>query len=382
MKEIYEPKSGFWKNLFSYSGWGIGLLGLLIAIYSAFIKKDEPQLEYDILSSAKFINNNETSRNLKIFVDSLDVQENHLNITAYNIKVENKGSENIRHNDYDNDCFGLKIQDGRLLEHPVLLEVSDEHIKTVYPINDSIKDSTFIEIPRLILDSGDYFIIRVVLLHNINKESHFVPYGKIVGQKCIELNVPQPSTSNFWSLVVSGGFLVHIVRFVLYLIILIVVTIVAGVVIVHISEYIGRKKRQSQIKDLSKNNSLVKFVCDDYIEDGNDIIYDMYRTLSRKESELTTWYKKGKSLVHNKPMKYRLGDGSYNIERYHEIERMIDKGYLCIKDDRITVNKDAKRTVSLIFKMIKNSHQLSRSDLFQLSTIHPLEAEAADESDN
>ena len=65
-------KHGIWGMVMSYAGWGIGLASLLIAIYAEFIKKDEPKLEYEVMSSTDFINNQETSASLKIFVDTLD----------------------------------------------------------------------------------------------------------------------------------------------------------------------------------------------------------------------------------------------------------------------------------------------------------------------
>lgn len=58
MKDSFEYKkeqSPRYKIIFYFAGWGIGLASLLIAIYSEFIKKDEPRLEYDIVSSTTFL---------------------------------------------------------------------------------------------------------------------------------------------------------------------------------------------------------------------------------------------------------------------------------------------------------------------------------------
>lgn len=180
-------KRGIWGIAMSYAGWGIGLASLLIAVYAEFIKKDEPRLEYEIISSTDFINNQETSASLKIFVDTLDVQENHLNITAYNIRVENRGTEHIRYDDYDKGAFGLKVIDGQLLEPPTLLQSSTTHIRDLYVVNnDSLKDANFVTIPNISLDVEDNYTIRVVLLHGAEKTPQFRPEGKIVGQKMIE----------------------------------------------------------------------------------------------------------------------------------------------------------------------------------------------------
>lgn len=54
-KDIRQRPRGFCKAFMAYAGWIIGLASLLLGIYSGFIKKDEPKLEYDVVSATRLM---------------------------------------------------------------------------------------------------------------------------------------------------------------------------------------------------------------------------------------------------------------------------------------------------------------------------------------
>lgn len=193
------------------------VIGLIVTIIVS-TKKSYPKLEYDIVSAIDFFNNPESVPYIKMFIeDTIDVQENHYNITAYSIKVENKGTKHIKYSDYDEGFFGLKVDNGSLLDAPVLLSASDTHIEDIFCIDSIAKGSCEINIPHISLDADNYYIIKIVLLHNVDSIPKFYPKGKITGQKSIQINETQKTTTTFWSEVFSGGWPVQIVRLVLYL---------------------------------------------------------------------------------------------------------------------------------------------------------------------
>ena len=360
-------KRSFGGMLMSYAGWGIGLASLLIAIYAEFIKKDEPRLEYEIISSTDFINNQETSASLRIFVDTLDIQENHLNITAYNIKVENKGTEHIRYDDYDKGTFGLKIIDGQLLEPPTLLHSSTVHIKDIYVANsDSLEDECFVTIPRISLDVEDNYTIRVVLLHSADKTPKFLPEGKIVGQKTIEfldLKAPEPG---FWSIVFAGRWYVHIVRFFIYLFVIAIAGVLFGIILSQISDAVSKRKRKNRMVELSKKEKLVESVVKDYIDNGEGVIVQLHELFSKNENEISTQYAKSKGFVRSKRALEINNRNAvlFHRSRYHRIQKMIDKGYLEVKEkDSIAFNKEAKQTVRAIYTMLDDCDLLRGSDI-------------------
>lgn len=70
---IRELREASWRNYSKYLSWAIALVSLGITIYLGFIKKNEPKLEYDIVSSTTFINNKESAAYLKILIDTVDI---------------------------------------------------------------------------------------------------------------------------------------------------------------------------------------------------------------------------------------------------------------------------------------------------------------------
>lgn len=365
MKEVPLSKEKIGKKFISNAGWGIGLASLLIAVYAEFIKKDAPRLEYDIVSSTNFINNRETSASLRIFVDSLDIQKNHLNISAVNIKVENKGTANIRYDDYDRGVFGLSINNAQLLEPPVLVDASTDHIKTLFSKIDSLNNDTFVEIPNISLDIDDYYIVRLVLLHNDNTVPSFIPEGKVVGQKEILLNTLQAPSPSFWDMVTSGNWLVHVVRFFLYFILILLLALIIAFTASQIDELVGKRKRRKHISKLSQKKRLDERVANDYIELGDYIIRRMYEIYNKDASELSTKYKKSKGFVNSKRALEKNNHRAlmFHKGRFQSIQRMIDKGYLFLgEDDVITFNQYAKQSVIAIYDMLASMDLLKEPE--------------------
>lgn len=345
----------------SYIGWVIGLVGLLLTVYVEFIKKDAPKLEYDIVSATDFINNKESSASLRIYVDTLDIQDNHLNITAYNIKVENKGSAHIRYYDYDKGSFGLRIQNGILLEPPVLLNSSTAHIHELFPKSERVVSDSFVDIPTLSLDIDDYYTIRIVLLHSVDSIPEFNPEGKIVGQKEISFHTLQPPVPNFWKTVFYGSWDIHLVRFIIYLLAITIISLLSSLSFASISDAVAKRKRRKRMAELSKKKDLVPFVQDDYVKNGEYAIIKMHDMYSTTEADITNRYKKSKGFVNSKRALESNNTNAikYHRDRYKQIVELINQGYFEIKeDDKIVFNKSAKQTVQAIYTMLQTKDLL------------------------
>ena len=354
-KDIRQRPRGFWKAFMAYAGWIIGIASLLLGIYSGFIKKDEPKLEYDVVSATRFINDSETPANLKILIDSLDVQENHLNISAFNVKVENKGSAHIRYDDYDQGFFGLKIQNGHLLEPPSLVQASNKSIKGGFSKVDSLKSLTMVEVPTLSLDVDDYYIMRIVIIHNTDSIPKFTPEGKIIGQKAITLKTLENPAPGFWEIAFGGSFLVQIVRLFAYIggVIILIVIIVA--ISSKIEDIQDKCKRENLLYEVSQLDGIAPFVKEEFIKSGGRGIEELNEVYNTKESALTTKYKKSMTFINsNRALESNNREAvMMHTRRYNKIKGLIDKGYLIIgADDAITYNTEAKESVQVIYKML------------------------------
>lgn len=185
------------------------------------------------------------------------------------------------------------MTNGTLLEPPTLIEASNDHIRHHFPQSDSIVDNTVVEVPALSLDKGDYYIMRLVLLHSVDSMPSFQTEGKIVGQKKIVVNDYDTPTPNFFLITFGGNWLVQVVRFISYLIgvvVVIALIVVTGDAVDTIQE---RHRRKQVLKELSGKN-LLQFVKDDFIKNGSENIEQAHKIYNNTEVDVTKKYIKSK----------------------------------------------------------------------------------------
>lgn len=350
-------------KILNWIGIVIGVLGLILTV-TTLIKKNEPKIEYDIVSAIDLFNNPESAPYIKVYIeDSIDIQENHYNITAYNIKVENKGTKHIKYTDYDEGVFGLKIVNGTLLDSPLLLSASNNHIEDVYCIDSMSKGKSNINLPPISLDINDYYIIKIVLLHNIDSIPKFYPKGKIIGQKSIQINEMKKTTPTIWPEVFGGGWSVQIVRLLFYFLIF---AILFGLVD-YISELKYKKqiqirekekeenKKKREIEEIKKREeeimgltSIIPSVKEEYINNGEDISLFFLEMIFKydDEAEISKKYRK----LHQYMMRNK---NNYDNEEYKKVKKeydrfnyYIDRKFFILNSDlTITFDKDAKESV-------------------------------------
>lgn len=346
------------KNKFSsfsnYVGWIIGAAGLIISILS-LVKTNKPQFEYDVISSTRFINNHESTSYIRILIDSLDIQENHLNISAINIRIKNKGTEDIRYDDYDKGFFGLSLINGSLLESPIVVEASSDYIKNKLSTANPLTDSTKVAIPTISLDVDDYYIIRLIVLHDVNKNPKFIANGKIVGQKDIKVNFIETNTSGFWERTFGGNWLIQVVRLFAYLIFIIALLSVVIYFLEKIDEWKDSRKRKRLIKKISTRSDILPFVKEDFIKKGMLFILEVNDIYKRSEDDVTKKYIKSKAFLNSSSAIQSNNRSAIRLhsERYKNYSYMIERGYILLKNDTsIAFNKDAKASVQAIYSML------------------------------
>ncbi len=347
----------------------IAVLGFFFTIYIGFIRKTAPQFEYDIISSTDFFNNSESVTNIKILIDSTDVQVNNLNISTYIIKAENKGNAHITQKEYGVGFWGLKIINGELLESPVLLECSSEYLSQMFHVSDSMKGATLVPLPALPLDIDDYYIIKIIVLHNVDTLPSFQPEGKISGQKNIIINEAQPNKPNVFSLAFGGNWIVHIIRFVVYSIVFIIILSVIILFSEKFDEWKEKRKRKVIIKELSRRKNIQSFVKEDFINNGDFFIEELNEIYQTSEEELTIKYQKSKRFIENKNAITKNNREQFykHQNRLTRINNYIDRGYLILsEEDSITFNREVKKSIKELYRIMETQGLLLKQRRIQV----------------
>lgn len=103
------------------------IIGLIFALLSYF-QNNEPKFEYEIVSRTTIFNETKRISSLQVLYDSIDVQQNNLNISVFTIKVINNG-QHIAPSFYDDGDFGIKVNNGFVTEKPVVVTTATPHIQ-------------------------------------------------------------------------------------------------------------------------------------------------------------------------------------------------------------------------------------------------------------
>ena len=269
-------------------------IGVVWIFYDNFVKKNCANFEYEILSETSIFNNQEDISLLRIFIDSLDVQKSHANISFFTIKITNNGDKHISTESYDSGNFGLNLHNGFVIEPPVLISASTEYLqRKINPDLLKLRDSAFIEIPRTSLDIDDYYIIKFGMLHHNDSIPGFDSEGKIVGQKKINIKNITKIAPSLSHQAVSGRWNVQIIRFLFYGLLFFVLFIcLLWIFVEAIPNYKANKKRATVLKDILGSTQIDFIVREDYIAHGAERILQIHNTLKYNDKELTKKYNK------------------------------------------------------------------------------------------
>ena len=164
----------------------IFFISAIFGIVSFFFNLDYVYLKYEIISDVSVLDLNTDISNLKIFYKEIDLIDSKKEIRLISLKISNTGTKDVLKEYYDdNDPLGFIVQNGVLVENPILILASNDYL------TDNVKilsnSNNIVTFPKILIDSNDFFIIKILVLHDIDKRPLVVPKGKISGQKVIEV---------------------------------------------------------------------------------------------------------------------------------------------------------------------------------------------------
>lgn len=348
---IKENKSS---RIIGWLGLAVAIVGIGITIYYEGIKKEEPHLEYSIIAKTDFFNSTENATYLKVLIDdTINVQKNHLNITTYSIKVENKGSKHINDIDYVKGFFGLKVDNGILLDIPVIISSSDDYLEKSFFVDTNAKGKSVIELPKMTIDKKDNYVIKVVLIHNVDSIPQFHTVGKIIGQKEIEIKETLESDDELKATAIYSiliGFFLAVLIFYLNMILEDMLSNRKDIRRREKQQKTLWKEHEDEIKDLQ---NIMPSVKDEYIKNGYWAIALLELIFSNKEESKTSEeYRKMNRYIRYKTHAPKEEYDKVKAE-YDQYNHYIDEGFFLLNEDfTITYNKDAIDSVKKLYNFL------------------------------
>ena len=350
-------------------GWIFGAISIILAIYFGAIKKDEPKLEYDIVSKTDFFNQSESVSGLKVFIDdSINVQEKHLNITTYNIQIENKGSKHIDKSDYVEGFFGLEIDNGTLLDVPFLLSSSGKYIDNTFYVDTNVKGGSKIEIPKLAIDEKDKYIIKVILLHDEDSVPQFHTIGKIIGQK--EIDIKEEYMDNNSKKISSFSILVGII---ISLIVVGFNSLLDTIIDKKVEKWKLKQKDEEHQREKNEIDDLpdvIPTIKDEYLTNGYyAIAFLEFYYIAKDESTITNEYRRMSHYLQSN--RGNIGEDYTTVKKeYDRYQSYIEKGFFILNEDfSISFNNEARESVTKLLEFLRGKRDSKQKHLKSLKEI-------------
>ncbi|MFJ2988354.1 hypothetical protein ACIPF8_10835 [Collimonas sp. NPDC087041] len=290
----------------------VALLGFGFGIYGTFFYEKRPGLTLDVASNSTVFDVHTNVSKLDISYSGEDLRKSNETLRVITLSVVNSGKTDIVKRDYDDaEPLGFYVKGGKILEVS-RISGSNDYLKRNLQVFLNKKNE--VSIAPIILESGEFIDVQVLVLAPINASIGVSPLGKIAGIRQIAVVEPNQNGNErpIWQRVTNAdSFWIHFLRAPLYFILFLFESICVALIIVviitpilNISTYFKRRHRNSEISSYSTGRTL---------SNDDRLILDYYR-------------KNGKGgLIHL----------SFLLDRLFERNSLIEKLENCIEKTEI-----------------------------------------------
>lgn len=337
-----------------------GVLGTILAIYS-FFQDQKASLSYQIIASTNVLDFNAELSKLEVIYDSTNLKETKENLRIITIKVVNTGKKAITKEFYDeNDPIGIRITSGKIIEKPEFLKASNTYISRNIKITEYQNQN--ITFSQLIIDPGEYFVVKLLILHKGNVLPQIFSTGKIAGQNTIKVTnlVDTNKSDNNYNLGIKIMIYVVLGIFCLGLFVL----FIEG-----ISNLNTKKKQRRQISNFKSLPEYSYTHMDDiifstFLESGELKLLKIKNILSKEELINQTYRKISNQLfgMETETLYELLHPGlqnPYDFGGWVLLNELINKGFLIKNDTKLTVNKSMKDSLEMFLNFISKDNKSS-----------------------
>ena len=194
-KKHYNLKN---KLVRSWSFWGtiITSLALGLTIWIYLIQKENLDVKLYLLTKTDLIEESGNLGKVKILYDSTDISELNQNIQLLTVKIVNEGNVDVLKGMFDEDFpLGFDFENITFLDNPDLTDHSSDYLKNSVSVTIDNQDHRLI-LSDFILEQGEYFTVKVLVIHPEGKRPNVNPIGKIAGIKALSIEDLSKQTSD------------------------------------------------------------------------------------------------------------------------------------------------------------------------------------------
>lgn len=345
----------------------IGVFSAIIGIYVFYFEDKVVSLEYEVIANTNVLDINADVSKVDVTYNGASLKSKTQNLRIINLRIINNGTECILKSHYDNNApLGVLMKSGKIIERPELINTSNDYLKNQLKINyDSTGQVTFNDV---ILEPGQFYSIKLLVLHPSSTTPSILATGKIAGQNIIPIVSTLPKEEkSFWAETFGGGIISQFTRALCYTIAFLALIIGLGVFATKISDKRRARKRKRITKDFKESNGYEYNKMDDaifshFIELDEDDLWE-FQSLLKDQNEIRKLYDSWKD--HSKIEKNGLGDPEtrYQLirhnnylysDKWNHMHHMIKEGFLFIDDGTLSINRQMKSTLEMFLNYLKS----------------------------
>lgn len=369
-------KENYFKNLLeSYTSKTViallGVIGTIITIY-AFLQEKNVELRYEIVANTNVLDFNADINKLEVLYDSTNLKQTKENLRIYTVKITNNGSQNLLKEFYDdNEPLGIKISSGKIIEKPQIIETSNDYLKRNLKFF-NLKDNQ-VNFSNVILETNEFYTIKILVLHNKNNIPKLISLGKIAGQKNIEVlnSIDVKDENNFFKKTYFGNIWVQLLRLISYFFIAVIIITIVAIIGMKIEDSRDKKRKIKLIKDFKNLKDYNYTRMDDAIfdryQEDDSYSFNNITKLIEDENELNDIYLKLSELLKDNNYKnnrdkiqdYKL-QKHLDINSWSTITEMINDGIIFKENDKLRINQAMKETLIKFTDFLKEKREFKR----------------------
>lgn len=270
-------------------GLVVGIISIIVGVYYAVIYETKPQLDFVVTSKSSVLDIKESIGNLDVLYKGESLNRSNQSLSILTFRVINRGNDSILNSSYDElNPVGFVLNNGTLAENASIVNSSDNYFQKNIKF-EYIKDGG-VTLPKVIIDAGQYFTVKLLVLHDSSKIPFITSIGKVAKVNKINVlsSIDVSEESSWLSKNFSGNFYIQLFRMVSYgFIFLLFLSVLMMTVALLFSskEKRTRKKLVASYKDVNQNKLSSE---DDYLfnlyiaDDGRELKF-LYRHLADTE---------------------------------------------------------------------------------------------------
>jgi len=343
----------------SFSGFLLAFLLGLLSIYLEFFKEDSPQLDYLITSSSGVLDVKEKLGNLDVIYQGKSLSSANKDLQVITFKVINQGNAAITSTSYDAEFpIGFKISKGALAEEPNIINTSSDYIEKKLSL--TIESDTKVTFSNVIIESGESFEIKVLILYSIGEKPSLDPIGKIANVAKIGKSydfINKLNERSFVERLVVENYIIQILRVIIYGIACLFILLL----LIYISE---RRESYNELKRKKGLLATFKGYKGRKLSRTDELFFDTYLSKGMRGLKLISGLVNDQELILeiDNTQGEKEDSDKYTKEQVYKTNELIQDEIITIENHRVSIDLDRIQILTdLILYLERNGEDIKRT---------------------